>query len=164
MTTSSNSTLTWKSDLVSFLKGRGKIQQLAELTAVQDLKAKSLENQRNSEAESAHVRRQVWGEASGSSAIAEQGDEMGTTILGDIHQQPPAVIMPQQSNSLWPVVALALAGLLPVAGIGAIGAGVALAYFLQQPAAVVPKAAEPAEFEDTSTTIKLGRLRDYGLE
>ena len=155
------STQNWKSDLQGFLKGRGKIQQLAELTGVEHLRATAAENRRNSEAEAAHARRVVWGsdESGGGSSSSSAEDDMGTTILGDI-TQPPTVIVPAQQNNLWPMVALALAGMLPAAGLGAAGAGAAAAYLLSRPAAV-PEVRPDPDYEDSSVKIGLGRLEDY---
>lgn len=151
------SNLNWKGNLSDFLTRRGKIQTLAELTGVQHMQATAAENRRNSEAEAAHARKVVWG--SDEPAGGQNEDDMGTTILGDI-TQPPTVIVPQQQNSVWPMVALALAGMLPAAGLGAAGAGAAAAYLLSRPAAV-PEVRPDPDYEDSSVKIGLGRLEDY---
>lgn len=154
-----NSPTDWKTNFTDFLRGRGKIQQLAELTAVQHMQAMSEDTKRNIQAESAHVRKTAWGDAGTQSTnTAEEDTTMGNTILGDINQ-PPAVVItqpaPAQSN-LSTALALALAGLVPV-GVGAAGAGAAAAYLLSKPneQVVAP------EYEDTSVSIGLGRLEDF---
>lgn len=144
------STENWKNDLADFLKGRGKIQQLAELTAVQDLKAKAEEIQRNSEAEASYVRRHVWDEQ----ANNKNGEDVGTTILGDITQPPTVVVTNQQSNLL-PIALLAASTMFPVAGLGAAAA----AYFLTK-----PQPAPTPEFQDSSAIIGLKRLEDLNLQ
>lgn len=150
-----SSTDHWANSFKTFLERRGKIQQLAELTGVEHMRAMAAENRRNSEAEAAHVRKTVWGDTQ-----ASEQDTMGNTILGDIHQPPTVVVAGQQSSTLT-ALALALAGLVPV-GLGAAGAGAAAAYYLSQPRqqAVAPENPQP-EFEDSSVSIGLGRLEDF---
>jgi sugar (pentulose or hexulose) kinase len=167
------STTNWQPRWIDYLSRKGRIQQLAELTAVQDMRAKAAENQRNSEAEAAHVRRSVWGESPGqngsssdSSDMSSTGSDMGmgNTILGDINQpQPPTVVVTggNSQQSMWPAAALALAAMLPVAGIGAAGAGAAAMYYFNQPEAKVEQPIAPTlEYEDQSVSIGLGRLDD----
>ena len=116
------------------------------------LRAAQAEQQRNREAESAHVRKTVWGEQ-GNGASEDAEDDMGHTILGDVNHPAP-IIMPQQSSSLAPV-AILLAGLL--AG-GASGA--AAGYFLSPSGKGDADENAPA-FEDESVSIGLGRIEDY---
>ena len=89
---------------------------------------------------------------------------MGNTILGDINQpQPPTVVVTggNSQQSMWPAAALALAAMLPVAGIGAAGAGAAAMYYFNQPEAKVEQPIAPTlEYEDQSVSIGLGRLDD----
>lgn len=148
------STEDWKPNFTKFLANRGKTQQLAELTAVQNMRAMAAQNQRNSEAEAACVRRKVWDEQS--QPNAEQSDTMGHTILGDI-TTPPTVVVTGQQSSVWPMAALVLASLLPLAGIGAAGVGAVAAYLLTKQPTTQP---DP-NFEDSSVSIELGRLNDY---
>lgn len=152
-----NSTQDWKRNFTKFLENRGKTQQLAELTAVQSMRALAAENQRNSEAEAAYVRRKAWDEQR--KPEDEQSSDMGHTILGDITTPPTVVVTGQQQSSVWPMAALVLASLLPVAGIGAAGAGAVAAYLLtRQP----PNEQQPdPNFEDSSVSIGLGKLEDY---
>ena len=110
------------------------------------------ENRRNSEAESAYVRKNVWD--SNETTPASDAD-MGNTILGDVQYPAPVVVAspPAQQSSL-PMIALLLASLLPT------GAAAGLAGYLlarQQPSPVI---AEPSPYEDESISIRLGRLDD----
>jgi hypothetical protein len=145
-----SSTTNWQEKFTSFLKGRGKIQQLAELTAVQQMQAIAKDNLKNMEAESAEVRRSLWG---GGKNNEEETDDMATTILGDVTHPTPIVINqpPQQSNPFLPIAAAGLLGLLG-AGTGA----AATAYLLSQKAQPVAP-----EFDDETLTIGLGRIENF---
>lgn len=142
-----NSTPNWKTPFVEFETGRAKIQQLAELTAVQDLAATAAENQRNREAESAYVRKNLWGADVDSKSEEDMGN---TTILGNVTHNvaPLPMTQPKQSSSLLPIIAAALV----LAG-GGIGAAVA-AYMMS------PKI-EAVEFNDETLRIGLGKIEDY---
>jgi hypothetical protein len=149
-----NSTPNWQTNFTEFWKGRGKIQQLGELTAVQHMQAIAKDNQRNIEAESAAVRRKLWGS---DESKATESDDMGNTILGDVTNPAPIVInqpAPQQSNLL-PIALAALAGLgIPTAMVG----GAAAMYLLNKPAATQP---QPQTYQDETVSIGLGRIDDY---
>lgn len=147
-----NSTEAWKPNWIDYLTKKGKIQQLGALTAIQDLRAKAAENHRNSEAESAHVRKTVWGEDVNKST---ESDEMGHTILGDVtHPAPIVITQPAQPQSnLLPIALAALAGLgIPTAMAG----GAAAMYLLNKPAAT-----QPQPYQDETVSIGLGRIDDY---
>jgi hypothetical protein len=148
-----SSTEAWKPSWINFLIKKGRIQTLGALTAVQDLRAKAAENQRNSEAESAHVRRSVWGE---DVAKSTESDDMGQTILGDVNHPAPIVIaQPQQQSNLLPIALAALAGLgIPTAMAG----GAAAMYLLNKPAATQQ---QPPTYQDETVSIGLGRIDDY---
>ena len=102
------------------------------------------------EAESAEVRRSLWG---GGKNNEEETDDMATTILGDVTHPTPIVINqpPQQSNPFLPIAAAGLLGLLG-AGTGA----AATAYLLSQKAQPVAP-----EFDDETLTIGLGRIENF---
>lgn len=155
---STDSTKSWKSDTVDFLKSRNKIQTLAELTGVQHLKKMADELAKNSEAEAAHVRKSVWG-----SSEQQSEDDMSTTILGDV-THPPAVVVQQPQSNLWPIVAAGLAAMLPVAGLGAAGLGAAAMHFMTRPQAPVQQPGQPGDYQDESVRIGLGRLEDYTIK
>lgn len=143
----------WKNDTVDFLRNRSKIQSLAELTGVKHLQRTADEISRNSEAEAAHIRKVLWG-----SEEKPSEDDMGTTVLGDI-THPPAIIMQQPQNNLWPIVAAGLAVMLPVAGLGAASLGALTMYALTKPQ---PSITTPG-FEDESIRIGLGKWEDYQI-
>lgn len=107
------------------------------------------EQKKNQSAESAFVRRQLWGE----SAESQQAEDMANqTILGDVTHPTPIVIAGQQSGSgLGKVLAgLAIGALIPAAG-----AGGYLASQLLTPKTQLPAAQQPVETE----TVDLGLLR-----
>jgi hypothetical protein len=145
-----NSTTNWQEKFTSFLKGRGKIQQLAELTAVQQMQATAKDIQKNMEAESAEVRRSLWG---GGKTNEAEADDMATTILGDVTHPTPIVIQPPQQNNLLPLALMAAAavGIPATLGVGAIAGHL----LTKQPAATAPA------FDDETLKIGLGRIDDY---
>lgn len=116
---------------------------------MQDLEAKANEQRRNSDAESACVRRTLWGETG--DGVAKESDDMATTVLGDI-THPAPIIMPQQNNSALPAIALLVSSIFPLAGAGAV-AGYLLAGKSQP--------ANNQTFDDDTVKIGLGRIEDY---
>ena len=144
--------MSWQPDFLKHLERRSKLSHLAALTAVEDLQAKAEESQRNNAAESAAVRRSLWGEE-----LAKQAadDEMRTTILGDVtHPAPVVISQPQQSSGLLPLALAAAMVAPPIMGAVGVAAGY---YFSQKPES---KQESPA-FEDGSVKIGLGRIEDY---
>jgi hypothetical protein len=143
---------TWQPGFLKHLERRSKLSHLAALTAIEDLQAKAEESQRNNAAESAAVRRSLWGEEVASKPT---DDEMRTTILGDVtHPAPVVISQPQQSLAL--PLALAAAFIAPPV-MGAIAAGVTY-LAMKQSAPVVQ------DFEDGSVKLGLGRIEDYFKE
>lgn len=144
-----SSTTNWQNNFTSFMKGRGKIQQLAELTAVQHMQATAKDIQKNMEAESAEVRRSLWG---GDTNKASESEDMGTTILGDVTYPAPVVInqQPQKSSTLPLLIGLLASGL-----VGGGAAGVAT-YLLTR-----NNAPTQQQFNDETVQIGLGRIEDY---
>lgn len=138
--------MNWQTPFVDFWKGRAKIQQLGELTAVQHMAAIARDNQRNIEAESAAVRRKLWGDES-----KAETEDMGTTILGDVTHPAPIVInQPAQSSSMLPMIAgMLISGLL---GGGIAGAA---AY------AIAKRPTTQPTYQDETVSIGLGRIDDY---
>jgi hypothetical protein len=152
--------MTWQPAFLKHLETRSKLSHLAALTAMEDLQAKAAESQRNSEAESAAVRRSLWGED-----VAKQPDEeMRTTILGDVTHPAPVVFAPQQQaqSSLMPLAMMALAAALPATG--AVGVvGYLLANKATEQAVVQPAeqtAVQPLGM-DSTVKIGLGRIEDF---
>ena len=145
--TSTDTTQNWKANFTDFLKGRGKIQALGELTAVQAMQATAKENQRNSEAESSYVRRHVWDEQE-----SEVDDTMGNTVLGDITHPSPVVYPPTPPSQLPLAAALVLSTLIPTSAL--------TAWYLSTR---TPAPAPPANVGTTDETLQigLGRIEDY---
>jgi len=146
------STPDWKKRFETFLNGRGKIQQLAELTAVESMQATAEEQRKNQEAESSKVRKQLWDW----DESVKDDDEMRQTILGDTNTTYPAPIImqspPQQEKqSLLPAVAMAA-----VAGLG----GYLLANHDDSPTPTPPPVA-PVNYTDETISVGLGRIEDY---
>lgn len=138
----------WQTDLGSYYRNRGKIENFAGILAVKDMEAANQERAKNREAESQFARRQ-WGQAD---SAATDGDDMGHTILGDINHPAP-IIMPPQNNSGDMMKGLALgAALLGIPAAGVLG------YMLNKNET---EATQPIEFDDASVSIGLGRIEDY---
>lgn len=146
MSESTASPASWVQKWIKHQEQNGKILNLAQLHAVRDMQRAAEEQAKNREAESAHVRRTVWGEQE----QTEGPDEVGHTILGDIQQSPPIVVS-GGGNVGW--LAPALLGLaIPTAGL----AGAAAAYLAtRQP----PD--DAGVITDETVSIGLGRLEDY---
>ena len=148
------STQDWKTRFETFLNGRGKIQQLAELTAVEAMRATAEETRKNQEAESKAVRKQLWG-----SDETESEDDMATTILGDVTYaaSPASVSQTTPQSSTAPLLAgMALGASL----LGLPAAGLA-GYMLAQSDNTPEPTVESVEFDDESVSIGLGRIEDY---
>ena len=156
-----NSLPSWRSDFQKFLKGRLKIQQWAELGAVNHLQELAAENRRNSEAEGNWARTHVWG---ANSTPTEQGQEqaetMGNTILGDVQYPAPVVVSgpAAQPQSIAPMIALALASMILPTGAAAGAIGYLLAKDRAPPPAIT---AAPTPFEYESMSIGLGRIEEF---
>lgn len=147
----------WKNDFRAHMANKGKIQQLAELEAVQDLRLKAAENRKNSEAEAAHVRKKVWGQES-----EPEGEDMGNTVLGDITHPAPVIVTGGSNSQLGTILtAAALAAAVPTMGLAGL-AGFAASQYLSSPVAEVVEQ-QPQQFEDQSVDIGLGKLEDYRL-
>lgn len=148
--------MNWQPDFLKHLERRSKLSHLAALTAVEDLQAKAEESQKNNAAESAAVRRSLWGEEV---TGKQSDDEMRTTILGDVtHPAPVVISQPQQPQSLLPMVALALAASMPLTGAAGV-IGYLLANRTQQAAPLAP-AAPTQDYRDSTVKIGLGRIED----
>jgi hypothetical protein len=142
------STKTWKDNFTDFWSRRGKVQTLAELTAVQHMRAMSGELQRNSEAESSYVRKNVWGDGSlATNDVAS--NEVNDTILGDyqVNYPTPIIVQPPPSNPWLPMLLTAMVALA--------GGGIA-GYFARS----IPTP-EPVEFDDETVELGLGRIEDF---
>lgn len=137
----------WTQNFTKFLHGRGKIQQLAELTSVEHMQATAEEQRKNQESESAWVRKNLWG----SDGTVKDDDEMRQTILGDVNHPAPIIMQQPASPSPWPLI---LASMIPTAA----AAGLAGYALNKQP--VAPEQRQ-VEFDDESVSVGLGRIQDY---
>lgn len=145
-----NSSNNWKHDTRKHFRDRGRIHNLATLNEVENMATMHGEQQKNREAESAWVRRNLWGQEDNEE---EAGDEMKQTILGDITNPTPIVVTGNNSSlgqMLLPLVLGAAMTGVPAAGI----AGAALTYFLNRPTA--EQQAQP----DETVSIGLGKIED----
>lgn len=117
---------------------------------MKDMAATAVENQKNREAESAYVRKNLWGAGE---AKADE-DDMGHTILGDVTYPAPVVISQpaQQSSSALPLVI----GMLASGLMGGGAAGLAT-YMLTRDKSPV----QQQQFNDETVQIGLGRIEDY---
>ena len=149
-TTESNSSPVQK--VVNYLNRKGKLELWSGVLANQMIQDHQHEQRRNQAAESAFVRRQVWGEKQEDPSEAD----MGTTIVGDVTNPTPIVInsQPQQQSSgaLKTLAILAAGALIPGAGIG----GYLASQMLSKPTT------ETTAPEDQ--TLDLGLLRFEDLE
>jgi len=124
---------------------------------MRSLAAAQAEQQRNREAESAHVRRTVWGESGAATTEADTGEEdMANTILGDVTHPAPIIMPPPQQSSPVATAALMMLGLAAGGAAGG-AAGYLLAGKQPEPA----ETAEPVSLEDGTVSIGLGRIEDY---
>lgn len=123
------------------------------MIANQKLLEESKRQKRNIDAEDRFVRRKFWG----SDETAEEPEEMGNTILGDVTNPTPVVVAGQPSSGLGALAATALVALgmsVPVAGVGG--------YLLNQ--ALTGSDIEPTPATEQtieSLNLGLGRIEDY---
>lgn len=115
------------------------------------------EVQKNRDAESAYIRKNVWGDTS-SNPDTGTDDMSHQTILGDVTQAPPTVVMAGGDNGLKTLATLAIGGLMGLTGAGGVGL---LAYQMLNGGdsrdAVVPS----QQLEDTNVKLGLGRIEDF---
>jgi len=145
MASTAQSTQSWKTRTTDFFNKKGRLNLWANLIGVQSLQDSQAENLKNQQAENQWYRKQMGYEP-------ESEDDVSTTILGDVFQQPT----PQAKQGLSTLAAigigLAAAG-IPVAGVG----GFVLSQMLEK--------SEPTQVIDTNTdetvSIGLGRIEDY---
>lgn len=127
----SSETLDFPSQAKKAALSRWKLETLTGLLAYKGASHHQREQQKNVEAENRRVRKELWGD----DTPTAEGDDMGSTILGDhIVHQPPVIVTGQQQSGLGQLVGAALLG---ASLLGIPGAGVA-AYLYgksQQPAA-----------------------------
>lgn len=108
-----NSWMSWKDRLVEFQQGRGKLSLLTELIGIDAMEQGAAESQKNRNAESAFVRRKVWGEKESADGDGVKEDGVAGHVLGDqttnhYHPKP----------SLGPLASMAIGAGLLATGIG----------------------------------------------
>jgi len=144
--------MTWQTDLLELLKTRyqskTKLDEWAGVVAMESLSDAQDERRKNMEAESAEVRRQLWNQE------PEQGedDEVRTTVLGDI-THPAPIIMPQAPQQQSQLTPLAIGALM--AALGGLGG------YMYATSGDKSPAPTPAEFDDATVNIGLGKIEDY---
>lgn len=152
----------WKIRFEDHLTNRGKIQQLAELTAIENLIEQGKEQRKNEAAEGAAVRKKLWDSDETSNGGDVGDDEMGnTTILGDYTVNPAPIMQPasapiqertkEKSNIVPVLLAAALATMVPAAGV--------VGYIMSNRSESQQQASP--EFDDSSVNLGLGRIEDY---
>lgn len=135
----------WTETAQRYWDRRGRLNLWSGVLAHQALAHNVEEARKNSEAESAHVRRTQWGETGGDTT--EGADVMGTTILGDVQTQPPVIVTGggTAGSFLKTAAALLLGASVPTA--------FAAGWLLNKPETVV----EPGD----DIRLGLGKLEDY---
>lgn len=144
-----NGSASWPERTVRYFDRKGRLELATGLVGLRSLKAAQEEQQRNREAESASVRRSVWGATGNPPA---QGDEMGD-ILGDVtttHNVYPQPPRPGLLERLLPF-ALGAAGLYGLAAGGLIP-GLTRP---TEPQPTVPPIVERGTDTDTDTLFEL---------
>jgi hypothetical protein len=94
-------------------KLRGKLEILTDMLAYKSLESRQNKLKAFNAASTRAVARKMLGEE-----IKPEGDDVGTTILGDVTNPTPVVIAGQQSSGLGPLLAAALGMLGPAGAIG----------------------------------------------
>ena len=147
--TESNSSPVQK--VVNYLNRKGKLELWSGVLANQMIQDHQTEQKKNQAAESAFVRRQVWGEKQHE---PQEGEDVNSqTILGDVTHPTPIIINGQHSSGALKTLAILAAGaLIPGAGIAG--------YFASQ--LLKPTTTETTAPEDQ--TLDLGLLRFEDLE
>lgn len=140
-----------KQMVVDYIQRRGKLELLTGVIGAQSLAAHNNEIEKNREAESAHVRRELWGDTGNET---ETGDEMQQTILGDVTNPTPVVISGNNGSGI--------AGTLATLALGAAlgGGGIAAGWLLNKAPDVIDKVA-PVINDNERVDIGLGKLEDY---
>lgn len=146
MTESDQTSTMWNQKTVQFLERMGKLKLWAGLLAHQAIHHSQQELQKNRDAESAAVRRQLWN-------VDESNDDMGSqqTILGDV-TNPTPVVVTGSSTAFGPLFAALLGAAIPTAGL--------LGYFFQT-LDRGPASPPPPQQQVPQVQVHLGEIEDY---
>ena len=142
-----------RSKAITYWDKMGRLNLLTGLIGLSNHQKMTIENQKNQQAESAYVRRTVWGETEEN---MPESDDMATqTILGDVTNPTPIVVAGSADSTLKTVAVLGMAGVM---GLGGAGAGAAAMYWLSKQQ---PQAAPTTPIEQNDFSVGLGKIEDY---
>lgn len=147
------SQIDWRDATTKHFKQRGGLETLVNTVEAENWAAMHEEQQKNREAESAWVRKNLWGakEAEGEG----EGDGMRQTIVGDVTNPTPIVVSaPNNGGISHAIMPLALgAALMGIPSAGVIGAAL---MSMQQSSEPAPK----VQMQDETVNIGLGKIED----
>lgn len=134
---------------------RWKLETLTGLLGIRAMQHHQRQNELNTAAENASVRRQLW-----NSETEAEAEDMGNTILGDVQYPTPIVVSSGQPP------AAGGSGLLTGLAIAALGAAVPgaglLGYVASQMLKPDPPAVQPVSpIDQPDFSVGLGKLEDY---
>lgn len=142
-------------ETMKFLRTKGRLSNWMGLVGGKMIQRLAEDQARNVEADSAHSRRLLYGEA----ADKAEGDQVaGHTYLGDVTTPAPIVVAsgPQQSN-LGPLLAAALGMLGPLGGV----AGYFVNQAINKPQSqIINPPAQQTTINQEDLTVRLLRLQD----
>lgn len=144
-----------KAMVAQYLERLGKLKLWSGVLGNKSLQHHIDEQQKNNAAESAFTRRKLWGDDGATTG----GEDMGSTILGDVTHPTPIIInggQQPQGSGLKTLAALALGALLPGAGIG----GYLLSQAIGKGSQTVIQPVAPNPTTDTSLDIGLLKFED----
>lgn len=130
---------------------RWKLETLTGLLGYRALQHHQTETEKNQRAENKCVRKQLWN----ADEPDEPGEEMGSTILGDVTHPTPIVVAGSGDSGLMKtLVGLAIGAMIPTAGVGGFLASQLLS---QKPAPTVHQSEQSGE----TVELGLGKLSDF---
>jgi hypothetical protein len=132
------------------LDKKNRLELMSGILGMRHIEDEQRSHRKNREAEEQHVRKHVWGYDDSESA--EESEDVGHTIVGDIQQTPPVVVTNSNPS------AILVGALLAASAIG-VPAAALIGYSLAKEDP--PPQRQSAEFDDTASQLKLGRIEDY---
>jgi hypothetical protein len=130
---------------------RWKLETLTGLLGYRALQHHQRETEKNTQAENKAVRKQLWN----ADEPDEPGEEMGSTILGDVtHPTPIVVAGSGESGLMKTLVGLAIGAMIPTAGVAGF-----LASQLLTPKAV--PTVQQREQDTETMELGLGQLSEF---
>ena len=130
---------------------RWKLETLTGLLGYRALQHHQRETEKNTQAENKAVRKRLWN----ADEPDEPGEDMGSTILGDVtHPTPIVVAGAGDSGLMKTLVGLAIGAMIPTAGVG----GFLVSQLLsQKPAPTVQQSEQSGE----TVELGLGKLSEF---